>query len=86
VEGKVVEKDVDRNAVPEQSRLAVALDLLDVGEPNPDALGHRREGLLRVGGVAEDVDVEIARPTRLLDAVGQREGAAEGMGQGGGCE
>ena len=78
---EVVEEDIDRNPVPEKASLTVALDSLHVVGVDPDALRQRFQHPLRVGRVAEDVDVEVSSASRLFDAVGKRNRPTERMRQ-----
>ena len=80
VERKVVQEDVNRGAIPVQPGLSIALDLGDVLLPDPYRSRHGSEDRLRLGSVDEDVDIEVARPARLLNAVGEGDGSAECMG------
>src|ERR1700742_3329264 len=79
---QVVEKDVDRDAVPEKALLAVPLDGRDISLGDPDPVGARAQDSRRIPRVAKNVDVEVASPSRLLDAIGESDRAAEGMRQG----
>src|SRR6185295_724646 len=79
VERQVVEEYVDRHPVPEEPGLPLTDHRLDIALADPHPLRERRQNLRRPVGVDEDVDVEIAGPTWLLNAVGESDGAAEGV-------
>jgi hypothetical protein len=73
----VVEEDINRNPVPEETRLTIAFDLLDIGLSDLYLVRKGLEHLSGIPGIAEDVDVEIAGSAGLLNAICERDGTAE---------
>jgi hypothetical protein len=72
---------IDGGILPPQPYLPVAFGGLQVGGRGEDGIGQRGEDLGGAIGPDEDVDVEIAGAAGLFGAVGEGDGAAEGVGE-----